>query len=233
VSEIRQIFLIPDNGTNQDYLTNQKIPLSLMIGLIQEKMHENNLVILVDKNDYEIGIMKKLKAHQGGRLHRALSVFVFNEKNELLLQKRALSKYHSGGLWTNTCCSHPQPGENVQFSAERRLREEMGLTCHLTYAFQFQYETKLNNNLIENELDHVFIGYSRELPNHDPAEVEEWKYMSIESLNKEFATNPRKYTEWLKICFNQLKTHFEFKGQYFIRLVHDWHPAQYPHRLHL
>jgi len=211
VSEIRQIFLIPDNGTNQDYLTNQKIPLSLMIGLIQEKMHENNLVILVDKNDYEIGIMKKLKAHQGGRLHRALSVFVFNEKNELLLQKRALSKYHSGGLWTNTCCSHPQPGENVQFSAERRLREEMGLTCHLTYAFQFQYETKLNNNLIENELDHVFIGYSRELPNHDPAEVEEWKYMSIESLNKEFATNPRKYTEWLKICFNQLKTHLNSK----------------------
>jgi len=183
-----------------------------MIGLIQEKMHENNLVILVDKNDYEIGIMKKLKAHQEGRLHRALSVFVFNEKNELLLQKRALSKYHSGGLWTNTCCSHPQPGENVQVSAERRLREEMGLTCHLTYAFQFQYETKLNNNLIENELDHVFIGYSRELPNHDPAEVKEWKYMSIESLNKELATNPGKYTEWLKICFNQLKTHLNSKG---------------------
>ena len=121
-------------------------------------------VILVDKNDRQVGLMEKQEAHIKGLLHRAFSIFIFNTKNELLLQKRATQKYHSGGLWTNTCCSHPRENESTIDAAYRRLNEEMGMICDLKFKFNFIYKAKLDNNLYEHELDHVFFGFSDSTP---------------------------------------------------------------------
>lgn len=159
-------------------------------------------VVLVNENDDAIGLMPKLEVHQKGFLHRAFSVFVFNSKGELLMQQRALGKYHSEGLWSNTCCSHPYPDEDTFDAADRRLKEEMGISASLTFLYSFIYNAELGNGLTEHELDHIFWGVSDELPLIDTSEVSDFKYISIPDLKRDMQQNPHAYTEWLKICFD-------------------------------
>ncbi len=161
-------------------------------------------VILVDRLDREIGTEEKLKAHREGKLHRAFSIFIFNAKGELLLQKRAETKYHSGSLWTNTCCSHPRPGESHYGAARRRLNEEMGFDCELIELFSFVYHTKLENNLFEHELDHVFVGIFDGRPIPNPKEVDDWKWINIDSLERDVGENPDHYTHWFKLILNRV-----------------------------
>ncbi|MFQ5405810.1 MAG: isopentenyl-diphosphate Delta-isomerase [Candidatus Micrarchaeia archaeon] len=161
-------------------------------------------LILVDKNDEETGTEEKMKAHEKALLHRAFSIFVYNSNGEILLQKRAVDKYHSGGLWTNTCCSHPRPGEALVDAAHRRLKEEMGFYTALKEQFSFIYKVKFENNLWEHEYDHVLIGkYDGEVkPN--PEEVEEYKWIAPEQLENDVAANPENYTEWFKKALKEL-----------------------------
>lgn len=161
-------------------------------------------VILVDENDNPIGTMPKLEAHLKGELHRAFSVFIFNSSGALLLQQRALDKYHSAGKWTNTCCSHPRPGELTADAAKRRLKEEMGMECELRPVFSFAYRAEVENGLVENEYDHVYFGSSDTLPIPNPLEVADFKYISMEALELDLQNNKDIYTEWLKICFDQV-----------------------------
>ncbi len=167
-------------------------------------------VILVDENDNEIGEMEKLEAHKKGLLHRAFSVFIFNSKGELLLQKRAKDKYHSGGLWTNTCCSHPTPNEDTKKGAERRLKEETGIKANLKEVHKFIYKTKFDNGLIEYEYDYVFFGNSDKRPILKKEEAEDYKYIKIEDLKKDIKKNPNNYTYWLKYSFDDI---VEYKKQ--------------------
>lgn len=164
-------------------------------------------VVLIDENDCEIGTMEKMEAHQKALLHRAISVFVFNSKGEWLLQRRALEKYHSSGLWSNTACTHPRPNESYMEAANRRLEEEMGLKCELTDLFHFIYKEKLDNELTEHELDHVFIGYSDETPNFNPEEVCDYKYISYDDLTADIHENPNKYTYWFKHVIENVQNH--------------------------
>jgi len=161
-------------------------------------------VILVDKNDQEVGQMEKMEAHEKGLLHRAFSVFVFDAKGRFLLQRRALSKYHSGGLWTNACCSHPRAGEKVKDAAQRRLQEELGFVTDVEEQFSFIYRSELDKGLTEHELDHVFFAtYEGEIiPN--PEEVAEVKYVELEDLKTDMKAHPENYTEWFKICFDEV-----------------------------
>lgn len=159
-------------------------------------------VILVDQHDSEIGLMEKMQAHVEGRLHRAISVFIFNSKNEMLLQQRAAGKYHSSLLWTNACCSHPRHNESPKDAAVRRLQEEMGIHCELHEVFSFVYKAHLTNELTEHEYDHVFKGTTDDIPAPSKEEVASWKYMSIGSLEADIESHPEKYTEWFKICLN-------------------------------
>lgn len=161
-------------------------------------------VILVDHEDTPLGIIGKMDAHQLGLLHRAFSVFIFNSKGELLLQQRALDKYHSAGQWTNTCCSHPRPYEETHLAALRRLDEEMGMNCDLTYGFNFTYKASFSNDLTEYELDHVFFGHSDDLPVINSIEVAAYKYISLPDLDTDLKQNPDIYTPWLKICFDKV-----------------------------
>lgn len=170
---------------------------------------KNEQVILVDLEDNPIGEMEKMEAHEKALLHRAFSVFVFNDRGELLLQQRALDKYHSGGLWTNTCCSHQRPGESTLEAAGRRLNEEMGMSCTLQEVFTFVYKKPLDKGLTEHEFDHVLIGYSNENPVPNPSEVANWKFASTEWISKDMNLNPGKYTEWMKICYPKVLTHQE------------------------
>ena len=156
-------------------------------------------VILVDKNDKPIGKIGKLEAHQKGLLHRAISVFIFNSKGEMLLQKRALHKYHTPGLWSNTACSHPRSNEIVKRAAERRLKEEMGIYCDL-----YLYKADFDNGLIENELDHVYIGFSDQTPKPNPLEVAEYRFINSSDLTEEIKENPHKFTPWFKICVERV-----------------------------
>jgi len=155
-------------------------------------------VILVDSNDREIGTMEKMEAHRKALLHRAISVFICNSKGEWLLQRRSLNKYHSGGLWTNTCCSHPYPEETVLEAAERRLMQEMGIDCPLDEIFSFIYKESLDNELSEHELDHVFLGISNEIPEINNKEVLEYKYVFYKDLALDIVNNPDNYTVWFK-----------------------------------
>ena len=157
-------------------------------------------VVLVDETDQQVGVKEKIQAHKDGNLHRAYSVFIFNSKNELLLQKRSNKKYHSAGKWTNTCCSHPFPGQDLKTAATERLKNEMGIYCELEEKFSFKYKAKLENGLIEHEYDHVFFGYCNQNPSPNPDEVSEWKWISIENLKQDLTDNPEKYTPWLKIA---------------------------------
>jgi isopentenyl-diphosphate delta-isomerase len=162
-------------------------------------------VVLVNEEDTPTGTMEKMEAHKKGALHRAFSIFIFNSKGELLLQQRALDKYHSPGLWTNTCCSHPRHGEAVLDAAHRRLAEEMGMQCSLEYHFKFLYKAQFENGLIEHELDHVFFGNSDALPELNPAEVAAYRYIGMDLLEKELNEAPEKYSPWLRISFDQVK----------------------------
>ena len=164
-------------------------------------------VVLVDENDREIGTMPKMEAHQKAVLHRAISVFILNKKGEWLLQRRALSKYHSSGLWSNAACTHPRPNETYLEAANRRLKEEMGMECELTDLFNFIYKEKLDNELTEHELDHVFIGYSEEIPNFNAEEVCDYKYINFGELKKEIHEKPDKYTFWFKHVFENVQKH--------------------------
>ncbi len=157
-------------------------------------------VVLVDEQDQEVGVMEKMEAHKKALLHRAFSVFIFNSKGEMLLQQRAKIKYHSGGLWTNACCSHPGPGETVLDAARKRLKEEMGFTTHLHKAFDFVYKTTFDNGLTEYEYDHVLTGtYDGEI-HPDSEEVEDYCFLSMEDLLTSLNTHPDRYTEWFKIA---------------------------------
>ena len=160
-------------------------------------------VILVDERDNEIGLKEKLKAHQEGTLHRAFSIFIFNSKNEVLMQKRAKTKYHSAGLWTNTCCSHPRKGESLEIAVQRRLKEEMGFNTKLTKIFDFIYKAPVGSGLIEHEFDHVFIGRFEQGITPNPDEVESYRWMSLDELLIDLESNPQYYTEWLKIAFKE------------------------------
>ena len=158
-------------------------------------------VILVDKNDNQVGLMPKLEAHEKGVLHRAFSIFIFNSKYELLLQKRASSKYHSGGLWTNTCCSHPREGEETLDAANRRLDEEMGIKTSLRKVYDFIYKAELDNQLTEHEFDHVFYGVCDNDPILNKDEAEDFKWVDMETLNNDIIKNEDDYTVWFKIAF--------------------------------
>jgi isopentenyl-diphosphate delta-isomerase len=159
-------------------------------------------VILVDDQDREIGRMEKLEAHQKGLLHRAFSVFIFNDRGELLIQQRASDKYHSGGLWTNTCCSHPSPGETIIGAANRRLQDEMEMKCELKDLFQFTYKANLDNDLIEHELDHILVGFSNNDPNLNPEEAMGFMWKDLSTIEKELQINPELYTFWFKEIIN-------------------------------
>ena len=158
-------------------------------------------VILVDKNDNQVGLMPKLEAHEKGVLHRAFSIFIFNSKYQLLLQKRASSKYHSGGLWTNTCCSHPREGEDILDAANRRLDEEMGIKTSLRKVYDFIYKAELDNQLTEHEFDHVFYGVFDNDPILNKDEAEDFKWVDMETLNNDIIKNEDNYTVWFKIAF--------------------------------
>lgn len=160
-------------------------------------------LILVDERDSEVGTISKMAAHREGLLHRAFSVFVFNSSNKLLLQRRSLDKYHSAGLWSNTCCSHPRPGETIEAAAKRRLFEEMGLSCELREVFSFIYHVKMENGLTEYEFDHVFAGYSDSIPEPDSDEVNDWAYRNMEELKQDIAAKPHLYSEWFKLCIGK------------------------------
>ncbi|NUN65704.1 isopentenyl-diphosphate Delta-isomerase [Pseudanabaena biceps] len=162
--------------------------------------HLEERVILVDTSDRQIGTAEKLAAHRQGQLHRAFSIFILNSQGQLLLQKRAKHKYHSGGLWTNTCCSHPRPEETLSNATHRRLQEEMGMTCDLQELFSFIYRAELDHDLIEYEFDHVFIGYSDRHPIINPNEVEDWQWIELEKLQKDIQVYPENYTYWLRDC---------------------------------
>lgn len=156
-------------------------------------------VILVDSNDTVVGKMEKMEAHQKAQLHRAVSVFIFNSQGQLLLQKRAESKYHSPGLWTNTACTHPRPNESNENAAIRRLDEEMGVVnVKLTKLFDFTYKEDFDNGLTEYEFDHVFIGLSDDMPNPEPEEVCDYEYVECEELLAQIKNNPERFTIWFK-----------------------------------
>ena len=161
-------------------------------------------VILVDRMGREIGTQEKIQAHREGNLHSAFSIFIFNAVGELLLQRRAQTKYHSGGLWTNTCCSHPRPGESFYRAAKRRLNEEMGFDCELTGLFSFIYHTQLDNSLFEHELDYVFAGYYNGQPTPNPDEVDDWKWMNVSTLKQEVQETPENYTYWFKLTLDRV-----------------------------
>ncbi len=161
-------------------------------------------VILVDSKDYQVGIMDKLEAHKKGLLHRAYSIFLFNQQKELLLQKRADNKYHSAGLWSNTCCSHPAPGEHLTTAAQNRLIAEMGITTSLQSVFSFTYKTTFDNGLTEHELDHVLIGYFNANPLPNPAEVSDWRFASQKQIASELKEKPDAYTFWFKMIYKRV-----------------------------
>ena len=163
----------------------------------------NEKVILVDKNDNQLGLMEKMEAHEKAILHRAFSVFILNDQNELLLQKRGLNKYHSPGLWTNTCCSHPRNEESVIDAGIRRLKEEMGFTVKLKSVFSFIYKAEFDNGLTEHEFDHVLIGKYNKSPQINELEVCDWKWINLDILKNDILDNPEIYTIWFKIIFQK------------------------------
>ncbi len=160
-------------------------------------------VILVNELDTAIGVSEKLEAHQKGLLHRAFSVFIFNSKNELLLQRRALSKYHSSGLWTNTCCSHPRPNETTQDAANRRLKEEMGIETELFFKQSFIYKTHFDNGLTEHEFDHLFTGTYNSEPIINKDEVDAYQWLSVEEIKQQIKLQPQIFTSWFKIAMER------------------------------
>lgn len=160
-------------------------------------------VILVNGRDEATGTMEKLEAHRQGLLHRAFSVFIFNDRQQMLLQQRALDKYHSAGLWTNACCSHPRPGEETAAAAHRRLWEEMGLSAELHEKGSFVYRTEFDNGLTEHELDHVFTGTTTQQPQINPAEAAGFAWLSVPEIKERLKSEPEKFTSWFKIAMDR------------------------------
>jgi isopentenyl-diphosphate delta-isomerase len=170
-------------------------------------------VILVNDSDEEVGVMDKMEAHEKGLLHRAFSIFIFNAAGEMLLQQRALDKYHSGGLWTNACSSHPMPGEETAAAASRRLVEEMGFSTELLPAFTFTYKTSFDNGLAEHEVDHVFTGQFDGPIHPDATEVNNFSYQSIPAIREAIQKEPHLYTSWFKIAFPKLESYLAAPGK--------------------
>lgn len=169
-------------------------------------------VILVNEADEPIGTMGKMQAHEEGLLHRAFSIFIFNSDGDMLLQQRALSKYHSGGLWTNACCSHPLPGEDTIVAANRRLKEEMGFETSLHKAFSFLYKTIFDNGLTEHEVDHVYTGIFEGEIKPDAQEVSNYGFYSMRTIREAIQKEPHQYTSWFKIAFPKLETYLAATG---------------------
>lgn len=174
-----------------------------------QHMEEDERVILVNEQDEPTGTMEKLEAHRRGVLHRAFSVFLFDGDGRLLLQQRSATKYHSASLWTNTCCSHPRPGEATAAAAMRRLKEEMGLEADLEHRFAFTYEAAVGNDLREHEYDHVFFGIAASNPVPAPAEVRSWRFVSLPDLRAEMEADPHCFTAWLHHCLPLVQEHFQ------------------------
>ena len=170
---------------------------------------QEEYVILVDEFDNPLGTMEKMQAHVAGELHRAFSVFIFNDRDELMLQQQALTKYHSPGLWTNTCCSHPRDGEETIDAADRRMKEEMGFDCDFSEAFSFTYEADVGGGLTEHEFDHVFIGRSNLTPEINREEVHDWTWKSMDVIREEMKTRPENYTVWFRIAFDEVDRHLQ------------------------
>lgn len=162
-------------------------------------------VILVDEHDREIGTMEKMEAHRLGKLHRAFSVVVFNSSGEMLIQKRASEKYHSAGLWSNACCSHPRPGEEIETAVRRRLREELGIDINPEFSFKFIYSVRFPNNLIEHELDHVFVGTYDGEPTINKKEASDWKFIDPKTLATQINFEPESFTHWFKIILDRFE----------------------------
>ena len=170
---------------------------------------EEEKVILVNELDEQIGLMPKLEAHQKAVLHRAFSVFILNDKKEIMLQQRAQHKYHSPLLWTNTCCSHQREGETNIQAGNRRLFEEMGFRTEIKELFHFIYKAPFDNGLTEHELDHVMVGYYNDAPQINPEEVQDWKWMKIQDVKEDMVQNPEIYTVWFKIIFDEFYHYIE------------------------
>jgi isopentenyl-diphosphate delta-isomerase len=165
-------------------------------------------VILVDTEDNELGTMEKMEAHKRGVLHRAFSILLFDPSGKMLLQKRSPRKYHSSGLWTNTCCSHPLPGETLQEATRRRLKEEMGIEMQPAFSYTFIYKAQLDQGLIEHELDHVFTGVFGGKPHINEKEVEDWKFVDLQWLKEDMNRHPEDYTVWFKLIVNHPELNF-------------------------
>lgn len=163
------------------------------------------MLVLVDSHDIETGQGEKMQIHREGKLHRAFSILVFNSRGEMLLQKRSIRKYHSGGLWTNACCGHPKAGEKLLSSAHRRLKEEMGFDCGMKRLFSFTYQTTLDNGLIEHEFDHVLIGGYDGIVHPDPYEAEDYQWIDVARIHEGIARNSGEYTVWFVILMNKLE----------------------------
>ena len=173
---------------------------------------EKEFVVLVDANDNDIGTMEKMEAHEKAVMHRAFSIFIFNTKGEMLIHQRAFSKYHTPGLWTNACCSHPRLGETLQQATSRRLREEMGMEADIQKIFDFVYKADVGQGLIEHEFDHVFVGTTDVLPNINREEVETYSYIKMDDLRNDINLHPEKYTVWFKIAFDRVEEYFQNKS---------------------
>jgi len=172
---------------------------------------ENEEVILVNENDVTVGAMEKMEAHREAVLHRAFSIFIFNAKGEMLLQQRAINKYHSGGLWTNACCSHPRPGEETIEAAQRRLKEELGFQIPLKKIFDFTYKTEFNNGLTEFEFDHVFVGEYNGNVAANPEEISDFCFKEMKEIKQSLQTHPQKYTVWFQLAFPKIEQWFADK----------------------
>lgn len=164
-------------------------------------------VVLVNERDEVLGRMEKLEAHRRGVLHRAFSIFIFHSDGSLLMQRRTASKYHSGGLWTNTCCGHPRPEEKLLDAASRRLLEEMRIDPPLTPRFTFTYRAELDGGLVEHELDQVYFGTHDGGADPDPLEADAWRYISPADIDAELEAHPERYTVWFKLCWSEVKQH--------------------------
>lgn len=166
-------------------------------------------VVLVDRTDRTLGEMEKMEAHRKGVLHRAFSVLLFNNDGQLLLQRRAFGKYHSGGLWTNTCCSHPRPSENLTEATQRRLMEEMGISLTPEYLYAFTYRADLDEGLVENEYDHVFTGVFNGTPQINPDEVADWRFADVSQITSDIKKRPEQYTPWFRLIMDELRHHLK------------------------
>ena len=206
-------------GDTYNFISGGWGPHSTFYDPLNPKLHQRpyfwavmeEQVILVNEQDQVLGTMPKMEAHEKARLHRAFSVFVLNHKGETMLQQRAAHKYHSPGLWTNTCCSHQRVGETNIQAGKRRLEEEMGFQTDLQDLFSFIYKAPFDNGLTEHELDHVLLGHFEGEPNINPDEVADWKWMGLEEIREDLEANPGAYTAWFKIIFerfhNYVMTH--------------------------